>query len=187
MQRFDINNSDWAALFRSKDGGSELFQSLVDNSDILNMDEGWAMTQGRIADAPTPTADDGSATFRMTSYKLEAAPVMDMRAPLGDSHQMDADGEAEYTASIPDFIGRGFVETAAQRIYKEKQFAQIVPQTDLKVVGVVGGGHLHTAGAEFHLGIVIRHNRNLLIDQRQNDHLADNILIAVTVWSFTSR
>ena len=124
MQRFNINNSDWAALFRSKDGGSELFQSLVDNSDLLNMDEGWAMTQGHIADAPTPTADDGSATFRMTSHKLEAAPVMDMRAPLGDSHQMDAEGEAEYTASIPDFIGRGFVETAAQRIYKEKQFAQ---------------------------------------------------------------
>ena len=41
MQRFDINNSDWAALFRSKDGGSELFQSLVDNTDLLNMDEGW--------------------------------------------------------------------------------------------------------------------------------------------------
>ena len=84
MQRFDINNSDWAALFRSKDGGSELFQSLVDNSDILNTDEGWAMTQGRIADAPTPTADDGSATFRMTAHALEAASVMDMRASLGD-------------------------------------------------------------------------------------------------------
>lgn len=124
MQRFDINNSDWAALFRSKDGGSELFQSLVDNTDILNMDYGWAFTQGHVAGAPTPTADDGSATFRMESYKLEAAPVMDLRAPLGDSHQMDAEGMEEYTASIPDFIGRGFVETAAQRIYKQKMFAQ---------------------------------------------------------------
>ena len=124
MQRFDINNSDWAALFRSRDGGSDLFQSLVDNTDLLNMDEGWALTQGRIADAPTPTADDGSATFRMESRKLEAAPVMDLRAPLGDSHQMDANGVEEYTASIPDFIGRGFVETAAQRIYKQKMFAQ---------------------------------------------------------------
>lgn len=124
MQRFDINNSDWAALFRSKDGGSELFQSLVDNTDILNMDEGWAFTQGHVAGAPTPTADDGSATFRMESYKLEAAPVMDLRAPLGDSQQMDAEGMQEYTASIPDFIGRGFVETAAQRIYKQKMYAQ---------------------------------------------------------------
>ena len=124
MQRFDINNSDWAALFRSKDGGSELFQSLVDNTDILNIDYGWALSQGRIAAAPTPTADDGSATFRMESYKLEAAPVMDLRAPLGDSHQMDAQGIEEYTASIPDFIARGWTETAAQRIYKEKMFAQ---------------------------------------------------------------
>ena len=125
MQRFDINNSDWAALFRSNDGGSELFQSLVDNSDLLNTNDGWALTQGHIADAPTPVADDGSATFRMTSSKLEAAPVMDLRAPLGDSYQMDNNGEDEYTASIPDFIGRGFVETAAQRIYKQKIFAQL--------------------------------------------------------------
>ncbi len=124
MQRFDINNSDWAALFRSKDNGSELFQSLVDNTAILNIDYGWALSQGHIADAPTPTADDGSATFRMESYKLEAAPLMDLRAPLGDSHQMDANGMEEYAASIPDFIARGWTETAAQRIYKEKMFAQ---------------------------------------------------------------
>lgn len=60
----------------------------------------------------------------MESYKLEAAPLMDLRAPLGDSHQMDAEGMQEYTASIPDFIARGWTETAPQRAYKEKMFAQ---------------------------------------------------------------
>ena len=123
--RFDFNNSDWAALFRSRDNGSELFQSLVDNTPVLNLDLGWALSQGHIADAPTPTADDGSATFRIESSKLEAAPLMDLRAPLGESHQMDAEGAEEYVASIPDFIARGWTETAAQRAYKERIYAQL--------------------------------------------------------------
>ena len=124
MQRVDFNNIDYALMFNSRDGGDELFQSLVDNTDILNTNESWALTQGRIADAPTPTDDKGVAAFQIESYKLEAAPHMDLRAPLGDSHQMDASGEDVYTASIPDFIARGWTETAAQRAYKERVFMQ---------------------------------------------------------------
>lgn len=124
MQRVDFNNIDYALMFNSRDGGDELFQSLVDNTDILNTNESWALTQGRIADAPTPTDDKGVAAFLIESYKLEAAPLMDLRAPLGDSHQMDASGEDVYTASIPDFIARGWTETAAQRAYKERVFMQ---------------------------------------------------------------
>lgn len=124
MQRFDFNNTDYALLFRSKDGGNELFQSLVDNTEILNANENWALSQGRIADVPTPTDDKGVAAFQIESYKLKAAPLMDLRAPLGESNQMDAEGLDIYTASIPDFIARGWVETAAQRAYKERIFNQ---------------------------------------------------------------
>ena len=124
MQRVDFNNIDYALMFNSRDGGDELFQSLVDNTDILNTNESWALTQGRIADAPTPTDDNGVAAFQIESYKLEAAPLMDLRAPLGDSHQMDASGEDVYTASIADFIARGWTETAAQRAYKERVYMQ---------------------------------------------------------------
>lgn len=125
MQRLDFNATDYVALFRSKDNGTELFQSLVDNTDILNTNEGWALTQGRIADAPTPTDDRGVASFQMESYKLTAAPLMDLRAPLGDSNQMDVEGIDFYNASIPDFIARGWTENAAQRAYKERIFAQV--------------------------------------------------------------
>ena len=59
MQRVDFNNIDYALMFNSRDGGDELFQSLVDNTDILNTNESWALTQGRIADAPTPTDVSG--------------------------------------------------------------------------------------------------------------------------------
>lgn len=125
MPRFDFNNSDYVALFCSKRNGQKLLQSLIDNTPILNIDYGWALTQGRLADAPIPTNADGTASFQIESRKLEAAPLMDLRSPLGDSHQMDAEGIDFYTASIPDFIARGWMENASQRAYKEKIFAQL--------------------------------------------------------------
>lgn len=124
MQRFDFNNSDYACIFRSKDNGNQLFQSVVDNVDVLNANYPWALTQGRVANFPTPTDEKGVASFEMRSYKLEMAPLMDLRAPLGDSHQMDAQGIDVYTASIPDFIARGWTETAAMRANSEILFKQ---------------------------------------------------------------
>ena len=58
---------------------------------------------------------------------------------------------------------------------------QIVAQTHLKVVGVVGGGHLDAAGAEVHLGVIVSDNGNFLIHQGQNDHLAHDVLVALVV------
>ena len=40
---------------------------------------------------------------------------------------------------------------------------EIMAQANLKVVGVVRGGHLHATGTEFHLGIIIGNNGNFLI------------------------
>ena len=54
---------------------------------------------------------------------------------------------------------------------------QIVPQAHLKVVGVMGRGHLHAAGAEFHLGVAVRHHRDFLTHQRQNHSLTHNALV----------
>lgn len=48
---------------------------------------------------------------------------MDLRAPLGDSNQMDKDGLYWYTASIPDFIAPGFVETAMEREAKNNSLS----------------------------------------------------------------
>ena len=56
---------------------------------------------------------------------------MDLRAPLGDSNQMDKDGLYWYTASIPDFIAPGFVETAMEREAKEQQFELFGNDADL--------------------------------------------------------
>ena len=53
---------------------------------------------------------------------------------------------------------------------------QVVAQTHLKVVGVVGRGHLHGAGAEADLAVLVAHDGDLTAHQRQNAGLADEVL-----------
>ena len=48
----------------------------------------------------------------------------------------------------------------------------------LEVVRVMRGGYLHHAGAELHIHIVVRHHRDFLIHQRQNNRLAVQVRIA---------
>ena len=56
---------------------------------------------------------------------------------------------------------------------------QVVPQADLKVVGVVGGGHFDTAGTKFHFRIGISDHGNGLIQQGQDHVLSDNRAVAL--------
>ena len=136
MQRFDINNSDYAHLFSSQDNGQVLLQSLLNEVDTRIANTGWAFTQGKKAAMPTPTNADGVAAFMVKSRKLEMAPLMDLRAPLGDSNQMDNGGVEVYTATIPDFIARGWTENAKQREYKERMFSLFGNDNDLVKVWV---------------------------------------------------
>ena len=48
---------------------------------------------------------------------------------------------------------------------------QVVAQTDLKVVGVVGGGDLHDTGALGHIGVLIADDGDFLVQQGQH-HMA---------------
>ena len=54
---------------------------------------------------------------------------------------------------------------------------QVMPQTNFKVVRVVGWGNLYNACSEVHFYIVIGNNRNFPMYQRQNQSLANQMLI----------
>ena len=58
---------------------------------------------------------------------------------------------------------------------------QIVAQADFKVVRVVCGGDLHHAGPKVLLDIGIRNHRDLTANQREDQHLANDVLIARVV------
>ena len=49
-------------------------------------------------------------------------------------------------------------------------------QAHLKVVGIVGRGHLHGAGAEADLAVIITHNGDLTVHDGQDAGLADEVL-----------
>ena len=58
---------------------------------------------------------------------------------------------------------------------------QVVAQAHLKVVGVVGRGHLHAAGAEFHIHVLVGHDGHFPAHQGQNAGLAHDVLIPLVV------
>lgn len=134
-QQFDINNSRYAKLFSSKDNINFL-RTFLNTKDLLYTNYGWYLTQGRRSSMPTPTDYDGVASFSVKSRKAEAAPLMHLRAPLGDAPEMDSNGIEMYTGTIPDFIGYKWSENARQREYKEKLFQQFGNDADLMAAWV---------------------------------------------------
>ena len=56
---------------------------------------------------------------------------------------------------------------------------QIVPQAHLKVVGVVGGGHFHAAGAKFQVHVLVGHNGHFPAHQGQDALFAHKARIAL--------
>ena len=130
MAKFDFNNSRYAKFFSDKTNQNFL-QSFINMEGLLYTNYGWYKTQGIKSATATPTAPNGTATFSVKGRDMKAAPLMDLRAPLGDSNQMDKEGIYWYTASIPDLIAPGFVETAMEREAKEKQFELFGNDADL--------------------------------------------------------
>ena len=101
--KYDFNSSRYARFFADR-SNRRFLQTFINTEGILYTNYGWYLTQGRKAAAPTPTDNSGVATFTVKARKVEAAPLMDLRAPLGDSNQMDKEGLSFYSATIPDFI-----------------------------------------------------------------------------------
>lgn len=123
MSKFDFNNSRYAAFFKSGEGQSFL-QDFIDRSEMLRINYNWWRTQFEVDPTATPTAADGTATFRVVAEKERAANMLDWRAPLGNAHPYQKEGFSFYSASIPDFISDAIAETAMERQYKEDEFAQ---------------------------------------------------------------
>lgn len=130
MAKFDFNNSRYAKFFGSKDNVNHL-KKFINTEGIIGCNYKWYKTQGKKANTPCVVNLDGTALFTATCRSLEAAPLMEMRAPLADSLQEDHKGIEVYTASIPNFIGRGTVENAMERDYKVKLFEQFGDDSDI--------------------------------------------------------
>jgi hypothetical protein len=129
MAKIDINACIYNKLW-AKDG-SKVLQSLLDQSDIFFTNYGWWKTQGSVSPEFIPTDAHGVAAFSCYNRKAEAAPLMDWRAPLADTNQLDGPGEQKYTATIPDFSAPGWVEKATERKQRMDLIEQLGNDSDI--------------------------------------------------------
>ncbi|MCF0202768.1 MAG: hypothetical protein HUK08_05325 [Bacteroidaceae bacterium] len=131
MAKFDFNSSRFAKFFENKTN-LRFLQTYLDTTGILYTNYGWYLTQGSIDPQMTPVSASGEAAFNIKSRSLEAAPLMNLRAPLGAGMQIDQKGIEMYTASIPSFAAQnGYRETALEREDKERRFQMFGNDSDI--------------------------------------------------------
>lgn len=122
MAKWDFNNSTYVKLWDSS-LGNELIKTFFDQ-DMVRMNYGFWATQFSVDPNTTTRQANGTATFQSRMRKVQAAGVLNMRAPLGDTIPRDKEGIEYYTATIPDFAADSYRETAAEREYKEQMFQE---------------------------------------------------------------
>lgn len=130
MPKFE--NSKYSKIWDSSEGRT-VVTAILRDPELIKANHTFWRTKFRIDPQNTPTNAEGEATFKSKMRQLESGALMDMRAPLADSLQMDKGGIAAYEASIPDLIAKGWRETATERYYKEKMFDQFA---DLKNIAM---------------------------------------------------
>ncbi len=130
MAKFE--NSKYNKIWDSNEGRL-VVEAILADPELIKANHTFWQSKFRVDPQSTPTNAEGEAVFKSKMREMETGTLMDMRAPLGDSTPFDKKGLAAYTATIPDFIAKGFVEKATERYYKEKMFDQFA---DLKNVAV---------------------------------------------------
>lgn len=121
MAKFE--NTLYAKLWDSKEG-KLITQTILQDPKLIHANHGFWRTKFNVSSSIIPTNPKGRATFVQEMTQVESGGMMDMRAPLGDSIPMEKGNLAYYTGTIPDFIAKGYVETAMERDQREKLFSQ---------------------------------------------------------------
>lgn len=131
MPKYDFNTSRYAHLFGTRQADQRLLASIVNDEDIVGANTSWYLTQGSVDPVMTPVDSTGLATFTVKERRISAAPLANLRAPLGDTTTMDSEGISSYSATIPDFITPKIVERAMGRADKEARFAMYGNDSDI--------------------------------------------------------
>lgn len=129
--KYNFENSRYASFWDSQD--ATFIMTFLDSTNLLNTNYNFAYENFKKALTMTPTDAKGNASFTVASRVLEAAPMMDMRAPLGEGEQKEQKGVSFYSANIPHFIAPSFTEKATERFEKEELYSQLGKDKDFIV------------------------------------------------------
>ena len=101
--KYDFQNSTYSKLWDSKEGG-QLLTFLLNDPEMIRSNHNFWKQKFLVDPNITPTAADGTATFKSEMREIETGSMMSMRSPLGDTITRDKKGIKYYTGVIPDFI-----------------------------------------------------------------------------------
>ena len=130
MPKFET--SQYSKIWDSQEGRL-VIDTILQDPNLIKANHTFWRSKFRVDPQTTPLNNEGEAVFKSKMREMEQGNLMDMRAPLADSTPMDFKGQSAYTASIPNFIAKGYVEKATERLYKEKMFDQFA---DLKNIAM---------------------------------------------------
>lgn len=100
--------------------GTKLMAEVLEQPSLIKFNPTFWSSRFKVDSQPTPTNNAGEAVFISKLREPNSGTLMDMRAPLGESLPMDKLGEKYYTGTIPNYIAKGFHETATERYTREQ-------------------------------------------------------------------
>ena len=121
MSKFE--NSIYKKLWDSQDG-KLISMQILQNPDLIHSNHTFWKQKFRVGSQILQADPKGKTSFKAEMRQIEKFGMMDLRAPLGDSQTAEYGNAAFYTGVVPDFISKGYVETAMEREYKEELFDQ---------------------------------------------------------------
>lgn len=128
MAKYAFDTTIYSGLW-SKD--AKFLGSFIDKSAMIQMNNMFWASQFTVSPDIIPTDSKGIAAFSVDAHKIEAAPVMDLRAPYGTANPKDEQGIATQLGTIPNFITRGWRESAQERMDRIERFEQYRDEREL--------------------------------------------------------
>ena len=121
MAKFE--NSIYAKIWDSSIG-KDVLNVILQDPNLLHANHTFWRQKFTVDSEIIPTNPKGMTSFVQKMRQNETLGMMDLRAPLGDSVPAEKGNIAYYTGVIPDFIAKGYVETAPEREQREQLFEQ---------------------------------------------------------------
>lgn len=126
--KYDFNNSRYAQLWQE---ANVVLATYINSEDLLRRNYNFWREKFSVKPETVVRGDDGTSVYTVKSYDRTAAPMLDLRAPLGKAAPEDLQGVSSYYAPIPDFISSTISENTLQRIKKEEMFRMTGVDTDI--------------------------------------------------------
>ena len=128
MKYSNVNIDRYDKIFSTAD--RTYFQKFIITNGILKANNRFWATKFERDTMKTPTDGDGAATFKALSVVKTLTPMADFVAPFGSAPQIDKDGFAFYTGSIPD-VAQGFTTSSIKRWQFEQMFKEFGNDVDI--------------------------------------------------------